>query len=70
DGLGREGRRILGGDLSYSLINRQATEAERAALAAEGPVSVVASLRAMAVAGDGAAALVELKAVDGTYPAA
>ncbi|MER2266355.1 ABC transporter permease [Methylobacterium oxalidis] len=71
DGLGREGRRILGGDLSYNLINREATETERAALTAEGPVSVVASLRAMAVApGEKGAALVELKAVDATYPAA
>ncbi|WP_132249680.1 ABC transporter permease [Methylobacterium segetis] len=71
DGLGREGRRILGGDLSYNLINREATAPERAALAAEGPVSVVASLRAMAVApGEKGAALVELKAVDAAYPAA
>ncbi|MFY9289169.1 MAG: FtsX-like permease family protein [Methylorubrum rhodinum] len=67
-GLGREGRRILGGDLTYSLVNREATQAERAALAAKGPVSEVATLRAMAVAGEGAA-LVELKAVDASYPA-
>ena len=67
-GLGREGRRILGGDLTYALVNREATPGERAALAAKGPVSEVATLRAMAVAGDGAA-LVELKAVDAAYPA-
>ena len=67
-GLGREGRRILGGDLTYSLVNREATPAERAALAEKGPVSEVATLRAMAVAGEGAA-LVELKAVDAAYPA-
>lgn len=67
-GLGREGRRILGGDLTYALVNREASTAERAALAAQGPVSEVATLRAMAVAGDGAA-LVELKAVDAAYPA-
>ncbi len=36
DGLGREGRRIIGGDLSYSLINREATEQERAVLGKEG----------------------------------
>jgi len=71
DGLGREGRRILGGDLAYNLINREATEAERQALSREGRLDVVASLRAMAVAGSGDAALVELKAVDpATYPAA
>ena len=68
-GLGREGRRILGGDITYSLINREATPAERAVLDGQASVSEVASLRAMAVAGDGGAALVELKAVDGSYPA-
>jgi putative ABC transport system permease protein len=71
DGLGREGRRILGGDLAYNLINREATDAEKQALAREGKLDVVASLRAMAVAPGGDAALVELKAVDpATYPAA
>ncbi|KQP06847.1 ABC transporter permease [Methylobacterium sp. Leaf93] len=70
DGLGREGKRILGGDLTYSLINREATPDERAALDAQGKVSVVTTLRAMALAGDKGAALVELKAVDAAYPAA
>lgn len=69
DGLGREGRRILGGDLTYSLINRSATPSERAALDAQGRVSVVTTLRAMALAGDNGAALVELKAVGADYPA-
>lgn len=70
DGLGREGRRILGGDLTYNLINREATEQEKAVLDAQGRVAVVATMRAMAVAGEEGAALVELKAVDGSYPAA
>lgn len=70
DGLGREGKRILGGDLTYSLINREATSDERAVLDAQGKVSVVTTLRAMALAGDNGAALVEMKAVDGAYPAA
>ncbi|MGU3545813.1 ABC transporter permease [Methylobacterium sp. A52T] len=71
DGLGREGRRILGGDLAFNLINREATDAEKQALAREGRLDIVASLRAMAVAPGGDAALVELKAVDpATYPAA
>ncbi|MCE4222505.1 FtsX-like permease family protein [Methylobacterium sp. C25] len=69
DGLGREGRRILGGDLVYSLINREATPTETGILAQHGRVATVATLRAMAVAGDGSAALVEMKAVDGNYPA-
>ena len=68
DGLGREGARILGGDLTYSLINREATPEERAALDAQGRVSVVTTLRAMAVAGETGAALVELKAVGADYP--
>jgi putative ABC transport system permease protein len=68
DGLGREGGRILGGDLTYSLINRAATPEERAALDAQGQVSVVTTLRAMAAAGDAGAALVELKAVGADYP--
>ena len=71
DGLGREGRRILGGDLAFNLINREATDAEKRALAQEGRLDSVAALRAMAVAPSGDAALVELKAVDpATYPAA
>ncbi|MDO9425556.1 MAG: FtsX-like permease family protein [Methylobacterium sp.] len=69
DGLGREGARILGGDLTYSLINREATPAERDLLTAQGRVSVVTTLRAMALAGDRGAALVELKVVEDGYPA-
>ncbi len=46
----REWRRIIGGDLSYSLIKREASDTERAVLAKEGRLDVVASLRAMAVA--------------------
>ena len=48
DGLAREGRVILGGDLAFSLIQREASDAERAFLAARGTVSVAATLRAMA----------------------
>ncbi|HEU5274983.1 MAG TPA: FtsX-like permease family protein [Xanthobacteraceae bacterium] len=68
DGLAREGRSILGGDLSFVLIQREATPAERAFLAAQGEVSAVATLRAMARTADGRATLVEAKAVDDAYP--
>ncbi|QFU15087.1 ABC transporter permease [Microvirga thermotolerans] len=68
EGISREGRRILGGDMAFSLLQRQANDAERAFLASRGSVSTVASLRAMANAGDRGAALVEMKAVDGAYP--
>jgi putative ABC transport system permease protein len=68
DGLSREGRVILGGDLAFSLIHREATSEERRFLAAHGQVSTAATLRAMARTGDDRSALIELKAVDGFYP--
>ncbi len=48
DGLAREGRVILGGDLSFSLTHREATAAERAFLDSRGKVSAAATMRAMA----------------------
>ena len=51
DGLAREGRVILGGDLSFSLIHREATAAERAFLDSRGKVSAAATMRAMARTG-------------------
>ena len=68
EGLSREGRTLLGGDIAFSLIQREATPEELAVLRARGEVSVAAALRVMARSGDGKLALVELKAVDGTYP--
>ena len=68
DGLAREGRTILGGDLSFTLIHREADTAERAFLDRSGQVSASATMRAMARTGDGRTALVEIKAVDGAYP--
>src|SRR5258708_25217192 len=68
DGLAREGRAILGGDLSFSLVQREATPAERAFLRTQGEVSAAATLRAMARTADGRSTLVEIKAVDDAYP--
>ena len=68
DGLAREGRVILGGDLAYSLIQRETSPNERAFLDGQGKVSAAATLRAMARAPDGQSALVEIKAVDAAYP--
>src|ERR1700710_2232738 len=68
EGLAREGRTLLGGDLAFSLIQREARSEEVAFLRGRGEVSVAATMRAMARAGDGRLALVELKAVDGSYP--
>jgi len=68
EGLAREGRALLGGDVAFSLIQREAKPDEVAFLRSRGEVSVAATLRAMARTGDGRLALVELKAVDGIYP--
>src|SRR5712672_1876687 len=68
DGLAREGRTLLGGDVAFSLIQREAKPDEIAFLRARGEVSVAVALREMARSGDGRLALVELKAVDGNYP--
>jgi putative ABC transport system permease protein len=67
-GLAREGRVILGGDLSFNLIQREANADERAFLQSRGDVSLAATLRAMARTDDGRSALVEMKAVDAAYP--
>jgi len=68
EGLAREGRTLLGGDVAFSLIQREAKPDEIAFLRSRGKLSVAAMLRVMARAGDGQLALVELKAVDDTYP--
>src|SRR6516164_5652182 len=80
EGIGKAGRVILGGDLAFSLIQREADDTERAFIDAHGAVSVAASLRAMARpvsrplsdqsanATGLAATLVEVKAVDDRYP--
>lgn len=71
DGIAAAGQGILGGDLSFSLAQRPASVAEVAFLRSQGTVGTVVSTRAMArVAAPGPqpATLVEVKAVDGTYP--
>src|SRR5207244_4845573 len=68
DGLAREGRVILGGDLAFSLSLREASADERAFIDRRGRLSVAATMRAMARTQDGRTALVEVKAVDAAYP--
>jgi putative ABC transport system permease protein len=68
DGLAREGRVILGGDISFSLMARETSAPERQFLEANGRLSAAATMRAMARAADGQTALVEIKAVDAAYP--
>jgi putative ABC transport system permease protein len=68
DGLGREGRVILGGDASFSLIHRRLSAPEQQFLESYGSLSTVATMRAMARAESDDAALVELKAVEPSWP--
>ncbi len=68
EGLTREGRTLLGGDVAFSLIQREAKPEEVAFLRTRGEVSIAAALRVMARSSDGRLALVELKAVDNNYP--
>jgi putative ABC transport system permease protein len=68
EGLAREGRALLGGDVAFSLIQREAKPEELAYLRSRGTVSLAATLRGMARTDDDRLALVELKAVDDGYP--
>lgn len=69
EGILSEGQTILGGDLAFRLVHREASAQELAYIESLGETSRVATLRAMARRADGSdQALVELKAVDQTYP--
>ncbi|MYZ49320.1 ABC transporter permease [Propylenella binzhouense] len=69
DGIAVEGRVILGGDIAFSLIQREADAEELAFLRERGEVGTIATLRSMVRRTDGEGqALVELKAVDSAYP--
>jgi len=68
DGIAGAGQTILGGDLSFALVQREASDTERGFLDAHGTVSTAALLRAMARSASGETTLVEIKAVDEAYP--
>src|SRR5271165_1522877 len=68
DGLGRQGRVILGGDASFSLIHRRLSPEEEAFLARSGSLSTIATLRGMVRTESGDAALAEIKAVEPSWP--
>src|SRR5262245_1166437 len=63
EGLARDGRVILGGDVAFTLIHREAEPTERAFLEKHGRVSSATTMRAMASALKEQATLVEVKAV-------
>ena len=67
-GLGLQGRAILGGDASFSLIHRRLSPAEEALLARSGSLSTIATLRGMVRTESGDAALAEIKAVEPSWP--
>ncbi|HSU99015.1 MAG TPA: ABC transporter permease, partial [Roseiarcus sp.] len=68
DGMGREGRVILGGDASFSLIHRRLSADEQRFLKAHGSLSTIATTRGMARTAGGDAALIEIKAVEPSWP--
>jgi putative ABC transport system permease protein len=69
DGLRRDGRKLIGGDVELRLAHRAANQAQLAYFQAAGRVSQVVEMRSMARRPDGAErGLIELKGVDGAYP--
>ncbi len=69
EGIAEEGRAILGGDMSFRLTHREASAEELAFLQSSGLSGKIATMRAMVRMPDGSGqSLVELKAVDETYP--
>ncbi len=67
--MSREGSVLLGGDVEARVVHRRATIEERQLLEAQGALSEIATLRSMARLPDGSSqALVQIKAVDGSYP--
>jgi len=68
-GISTQGQIILGGDISFSLVQREITDEQRAFLNSKGTITDIVTMRAMARIPDGSdQTLVELKAVDEHYP--
>ncbi|AMS39870.1 ABC transporter permease [Aminobacter aminovorans] len=68
-GVASEGQALLGGDIRFQLIQREATDKEKTFLEGVGTVSHNAGMRSMARLEDGSdQSLVEAKAVDDAYP--
>ena len=66
-GLNEQGQNILGGDVEFSIVQRQASADELDYMKSKGELSQLASMRAMAQS-NGASTLVEIKAIDQAYP--
>ncbi len=68
-GVESQGQSILGGDMRFKLVQREADASERAFLDTLGDVAVSAEMRSMVRLDDGSdQTLAEIKAVDGAYP--
>ena len=67
-GLARDGRALVGGDISFARAQGEPTAEEHAVLASQGTLSVVATTRAMVTREGGPSALADLKAVEANYP--
>jgi putative ABC transport system permease protein len=70
EGIEREGRAILGGDIRFQLVQRELSPEERAYVEDLGTVSMASDMRSMVrnATGAGDPTLVEVKAVDDAYP--
>ncbi len=66
-GLTEQGQPLMGGDVEFAIIQREATAKELAFMSSKGTVSRVTTMRAMATAND-QSTLVEIKATDDNYP--
>ena len=65
----RQGETLLGGDVTLTRPHQRIADRERLWLTAQGRISEVATVRAMARRDDGTEqALVEIKGIDGAYP--
>lgn len=68
-GVASEGQALLGGDMRFELVQREASDEELAFLRDKGDLAINAGMRSMARLEDGSdQTLVEVKAVDGAYP--
>src|SRR5258708_16528987 len=68
EGLAREGRTLLGGDVAFVLFQREAKPDEVAFLRSRGEVSVASTLRGRARGPDGRLALDQIHAATSAYP--
>ena len=68
NGLRKQGRAILGGDFSLTVVHADISSEEKLLISKLGAISTVALTRAMGRSNKGESTLVEVKAVDDAYP--